>query len=77
MFPGYWRDVKRVLGVKPKGDSSLGGSFTFVPCGTIGNQAARRVDKSSPSEPSIARKSDSIFIRKKQQLIVSQVLTIN
>jgi hypothetical protein len=42
-------DVKRVLGVKPKGDSFSRGSFTFVRCGTIGNQAAWRVVKSTES----------------------------
>jgi hypothetical protein len=40
-------DVKRVIGVKPKGDSFLRGSFTFVRSGTIGNQTAWRVVKST------------------------------
>ena len=42
-------DVKRVIGVKPKGDSFARGSFTFVRSGTIGNQAAWRVVKSNQS----------------------------
>jgi hypothetical protein len=40
-------DVKRVIGVKPKGDSFPRGSFTFVRSGTIGNQTAWRVVKST------------------------------
>jgi hypothetical protein len=40
-------DVKRVIGVKPKGDSFLRGSFTFIRSGTIGNQTAWRVVKST------------------------------
>jgi hypothetical protein len=40
-------DVKQVIGVKPKGDSFSRGSFTFVRSGTIGNQAAWRVVKST------------------------------
>lgn len=42
-------DVKRVIGVKPKGDSFPRGSFTFVRSGRIGNQAAWRVVKSTES----------------------------
>jgi hypothetical protein len=33
-------DVKRVIGVKPTGDSFTRGSFTFVRAGKIGNQSA-------------------------------------
>jgi hypothetical protein len=40
-------DVKRVIGVKPKGDSFPRGSFTFIRSGTIGNQTAWRVVKST------------------------------
>jgi hypothetical protein len=40
-------DVKRVIGVKPKGESFPRGSFTFIRSGTIGNQTAWRVVKSS------------------------------
>jgi hypothetical protein len=40
-------DVKRVIGVKPKGNSFSRGSFTFVRSGTIGNQTAWRVVKST------------------------------
>ncbi len=40
-------DVKRVIGVKPKGDSFRLGSFTFIRSGTIGNQTAWRVVKST------------------------------
>ncbi len=40
-------DVKRVIGVKPKGDSFLRGSFTFIRSGMIGNQTAWRVVKST------------------------------
>ena len=40
-------DVKRVIGVKPKGNSFSRDSFTFVRSGTIGNQTAWRVVKST------------------------------
>jgi len=40
-------DVKRVIGVKPTGDSFTRGSFTFVQAGKIGNQSAWKVIKSS------------------------------
>ena len=40
-------DVKRVIGVKPLGESFPRGSFTFIRSGTIGNQTAWRVVKSS------------------------------
>jgi hypothetical protein len=40
-------DVKRVIGVKPKGESFPRGSFTFIRSGTIGNQTAWRVIKST------------------------------
>jgi hypothetical protein len=38
-------DVKRVIGVKPKGNSFTRGSFTFVRSGMIGNQTSWRVVK--------------------------------
>jgi hypothetical protein len=40
-------DVKRVIGVKPKGEYFPRGSFTFIRSGTIGNQTAWRVVKST------------------------------
>jgi hypothetical protein len=40
-------DVKRVIGVKPKGNSFTRGSFTFIRSGTIGNQTSWRVVKST------------------------------
>lgn len=39
-------EVQRVIGVKPKGESFVRGSFTFVRSGKIGNQSAWRVVKS-------------------------------
>jgi hypothetical protein len=42
-------DVKRVIGVKPKGDSFPRGSFTFIRSGRIGSQTAWRVVKSTQS----------------------------
>lgn len=40
-------EVQRVIGVKPKGESFVRGSFTFVRFGKIGNQSAWRVVKSA------------------------------
>ena len=38
-------DVKRVIGVQPKGETFTRGSFTFVRAGKIGSQAGWRVVK--------------------------------